>query len=422
MILAIAAGILIVACERNFLNPPANNLTRNQLYSLMKEFYLWYDEMPVVNPGDYSSLTELLNALQYKPTDRWSYVTSTAEFESYYRDGEYIGHGFGMKWDSEGKLRISFTYDGTSAQSQGLERGWELLGINGETITVESDLDSLLGADSIGVENTFSFLNKSGQSINLTLTKETIDINAVLHAEVIELDTSTVGYVVYQQFLSPSLTELDAVFSDFIDAGIDDIVVDLRYNGGGQVDVAQHLGSLIAGEFAVKRIFVQFEYNDKNTERERSYPFQEPEYMLTPTPERVFFITTRGSASASEMLINSLVGLSGTQRTFEVYLVGDDTHGKPVGSIARPYNDSTLVPITFKYTNRLGNGDFFDGLPADSYIEEDLTIDFGDPEEKLLKEVLYFIENGEFTGAGKKKSVPGPALQLKGIHTEIGAI
>ena len=422
MVLAIAAGILIVACETNFINPPPNNLTKDHVYDLMKKHYLWYDEMPVVSPGDYSSPTDLLKALLYKPTDRWSIILSTEEFNSYYGDGEYIGHGFGIKLDSQGKVRVTFSYDGTSAQSQGLERGWELLGINGETITAESDLDSLLGPDSLGVENTFSFLNNSGQSTSLTLTKETVDINSVLHSEVIELDTATVGYVVYQQFLATSITELDDVFSGFLAAGVEEIVVDLRYNGGGQVNVAQHLGSLLAGEYAVKRTFVNFEYNDKNSERNISLSFQEPENMLTPTPERVFFITTGSSASARELVINSLQGLSGTSRTFDIYLIGDDTHGKPVGSIARPYSDSTLIPITFKYSNRLGEGDFFDGLAADSYIEEDISIDFGNPEEKMLKEVLHFIENGEFTGAGKKKSAPGPVVQLKGIHAETGAI
>ena len=423
IIIGIAACVLIVACEKNFINPPPNNLTKSLLYDIMKEWYLWYDTMPDVNPGDYNSLHALLDDLKISPPDRWSYVTSTEEHNRLNQQGEYIGHGFGLKWDADGKLRITFAFNGTSAESQGVERGWELLSINGEMITTESYVDSLLGADSVGVQNTFSFLNNSSQSTSLTLTKEIIDIKTVLYSDVIELDTVKVGYLVYQQFLSTSIAELDEVFGTFIENSVDDVIVDLRYNPGGQVDVAQHLGSLLAGDYAVKRTFVQFEFNDKQAgSLDRTRPFQDVDKMLVPTPDRIFFITSGGSASASELVINSLFGLRSETRPFNVYLIGDDTHGKPVGSIVHSYNDTTLVPITFKYSNRLGEGEFFEGLPADSYIDEDISKAFGDPEELLLKEVLYFIENGSFTGAGKKKSRAIPQLQLQGIYSEIGAI
>jgi hypothetical protein len=137
--------------------------------------------------------------------------------------------------------------------------------------------------------------------------------------------------------------------------------------------------------------------------------------MMNPTPERVFFITTSRSASSSELVINGLIGLMGLTRPFEIYLVGDDTHGKPVGSISARYIDSTLIPITFRYMNRKDEGEFFDGLPANSYIEEDITKDFGDPGEKLLQEVLYFIEHGSFTGTGVKKSIPAYMFQWNHI-------
>jgi C-terminal processing protease CtpA/Prc len=422
LIITAAAGILILSCERNFIDPPPNNLTRDLVLEHMKKWYLWYDLMPDVSTGDYAYPSALLDALLNKPTDRWSYIVSTEVYNSYYQDGEYVGHGFGLKYDADDKLRVTFTYDGTTAQSQGVQRGWELVSINGETITPESELDTLLGVDSVGVENSFSFLDLNQQTVNLILTKETVDINSVLYSDVISLDTSTVGYLVYQQFLSTSTTELDDVFSGFLDEGVEDVIVDLRYNPGGDITAARHLGSLLAGDYAVKRTFVKLIYNDKNSDRDLSLSFQEPDYMLDPTPERLFFIATGSSASASELVINSLRGLSGTARTFDIFIIGDDTYGKPVGSVAHRYKDSTLVPITFKYSNRLDEGDFYDGLTADSYVEEDITIPFGDPDEKLLKEVLYYIENGTFTGAVKKKAAKGREIRLRGIQGEAGAI
>ena len=410
-LLVICIALLVFTCERDILNPEQNKLTKSALYEVMKEWYLWYETMPAVNPDDYHSLNALLDALRYSPTDRWSYVMSTEEYDRYYGEGEYIGHGIGLIGDAGGNLWTGWVYEESPAQDQGIERGWIILSINGENISNETNLDSLLGDNEVGVMNSFTFRKPGGQTINLDIEKQIVDINSVLYSDIINVNDTKVGYLVYQHFLVTSVEELDTVFKGFQDNQINDIIVDLRYNPGGQVDVAQHLGSLIAGEYAIKRDFVILEYNDQKSERNLTRPFLDVEYMMNPTPERVFFITTARSASASELVINGLLGLTGLTRPFEIYLVGDDTHGKPVGSISARYVDSTLIPITFRYMNRKNEGVFFDGLPANSYIEEDITKDFGDPEEPLLQEVLYFIENGSFTGTGVKKSIPADEFQ-----------
>jgi carboxyl-terminal processing protease len=415
LILLLAAGMF--SCEQNILNPEKSKLTKQVLYDVMNEWYLWYDSIPQVNPGDYPSLQALLDAITLKPLDRWSTVLGTEDYKRLYEQGQYIGHGFGLIGDAEGNLRVSFVYDGSPAQSGGVARGWQVLSINGVAISPEADLDTLLGKNEVGVENTFQFRDPQGSTHTLTLPKEIVDINSVLYSSIIDVEGGKAGYLVYQQFLYTSMNELDAVFDEFQQNNVKEVIVDLRYNPGGQVDVAQHLASLIAGTKAIKGTFVKFVYNDKKSDRNITMPYQDLENTLTTTPERVFFITTRGSASSSEALINGL------KPYVDVYLVGDDTYGKPVGAIAATYTDSTLIPITFSLYNRLGEGDYFDGIPADSYVDEDITIPFGDPQEKLLKEVVNYIATGEWTGSGARKSGRGTSLPyLKGISSLTGAV
>jgi C-terminal processing protease CtpA/Prc len=414
LIVFLAAGM--VTCEHSVLNPEKTKLTKSILYDVMDEWYLWYDTIPEVNPDEYPSLQSLLDAIILKPVDRWSEVMGTEDYYRLYDRGEYIGHGLGLVDDPEGKLWIGFVYEGTSAESNGIERGWQVLGINGVTPSPEIDLDTLLGDDEVGVENTFQFRNKQGGTSTITLAKELVDINSVLYSDVIDVSGTKAGYLVYQHFLFTSLEEMDAVFEEFQASNVEEVIVDLRYNPGGQVDVAQYLASLIAGTRAIKGTFVKFVYNDKKTDRNISKPYLELDHTLTTTPDRVFFITTGRTASSSEALINGMTPY------LDVFLVGDDTYGKPVGSISATYTDSTLIPITFNLYNRLDEGEYFDGIPADSYLDEDVTVDFGDPNEKLLKEVLYYIENGSWTGEARKKAERAYWLRMRGVHSHTGAV
>jgi carboxyl-terminal processing protease len=361
LIVLLAGGM--ITCEQNFLNPEKTTLTRDILYEVMKEWYLWYDTIPEINPNEYHSLEALLDGIVLKPTDRWSEVMGTDEYTNFYDRGQYVGHGFGLSGDAEGKLWVSYVYDGTIAISQGVDRGWEILSINGVAPSPEIDIDTLLGKDKEGVENTFQFRDKQGGISTMTLAKEIVDINSVLYSDVIDVNGVKTGYLVYQHFLFKSTNELDVVFEEFQENNVTEVIVDLRYNPGGELNVSQYLGSLIAGDKAIKGTFVKFVYNNKKSEGNVSKPFQELEFTLSTTPERVFFITTGRTASSSEALINGLSAY------VEVFLVGDDTYGKPVGMYAVSYIDSTLIPITFKMLNRLDEGDFYDGLPADSYVE-----------------------------------------------------
>lgn len=418
LILIISLTLGIVSCENSPFKSENVKLDRQELYSVMKDWYLWYDSIPDVNPNEYPSLQALLDAIVYKPLDKWSDVMGTEQYNMLYRQSQYIGHGFGPLDDPEGNLWVGFVFDGTTAGAQGLARGWQILSINGVSIAPGIRLDTLLGANEEGVQNSFQFRNKQGGTVNMTLEKEIININPVLFHDVYEVNGKNVGYLAYQQFLYESKEELDEVFKSFQEENVTEVIIDLRYNPGGQINVAQHLASLIAGQDAYKGTFVKYVFNAKHADRNHSDRYLGLDFALESSPDRVFFITTGRTASSSEVLINGLK----PYLEDSVLLVGNDTYGKPVGSFPQSYYDSTVLLIAFAMYNRYNEGEYFDGFPADVYLEEDIMLDLGDPEEVLLKEVLYFIENNQWSGAMSKKSDRKDLLRLRGIQSLTGAI
>lgn len=403
---------------KEVLNPPASKLTNDALLKYMKEWYLWYDTMPVVSPDKFNTQQDLLDTLILKPTDRWSYIQKTSEYNDYYKKGIYTGHGFGLRWNTEGKLRVAFIFDDSDLSTSGVTRGWEVTAINGNDIMPGEVIDtSVLGPDEEGIQNSFTFRDLSGGVHTITSTKKIIDINAVLYSEIIEIAGKKAGYFVFHSFTDASKDELNVLFNDFLTEDIDELIIDLRYNTGGVIDAAQYLGNLFFGQVAYKGTFLKFVYNDKKTDRNVDLRFQaEINTIVIP---RVFFITSRSTASASEVLINSIKPYDDR---INMIIVGDTTHGKPVGMIAKQFTDYTLVPITYFIYNRDDEGEFFEGLPPDYFVEDDLDEAFGSIEEDCLKEVLYFIENGSFTGKHKSYSAPFPWKLYGSQGASIGAI
>jgi len=178
------------------------------------------------------------------------------------------------------------------------------------------------------------------------------------------------------------------------------------------------LASNIIGPAGIGKNFIEYVHNEDKTAYNQSHTFIEAELPLNLT--RLIVIATESTASASELIINGL------KPFMDIILVGDDTHGKPVGSYS--FNDRdkkyAINPITFAITNEDGEGYYFDGLKADVYVPDGLARDFGDPEESQLKEVLYYIEHGSFSISGARQTLPAPSrksLAYEGIYQITGA-
>jgi C-terminal processing protease CtpA/Prc len=198
--------------------------------------------------------------------------------------------------------------------------------------------------------------------------------------------------LVFNTFNGLAIEELDKVFAEFNAANVDELVIDLRYNGGGLVSAAQHFASLMVPSQNVGDLFVAEEFNDKNSDLNNLLFFEETEQNLTGI-NRILFITTGGTASASELVINGL------KPYIDVAIIGQNTSGKYVGASLVTFEDYTFVPITFQSAN--ANGDvFIGGFTPDIDANDDITHNFGDVNEEMFGTALDFL-TGKISGARK---------------------
>jgi len=369
-------GVLILfltinSCEREYLFPSADNPIE-ELVNIMDYWYLWNDSLPTINLNDYSDPKDMLEAIVYNPLDKWSYISTKQEESDYYDEGVYVGHGFGYSVDNDGKIRISYLFQSSDLANDGITRGWKINKINGTSIDENSNLNSLLGSSDVGVSNTFEFESPTATILTKTYSKKLITINTVLHRSVINVGAKNVGYMVFESFINPSKAELNTVFTYFKSKGVDELIIDLRYNGGGLMDIANHLAGLVIPDRLDDELFLRYIHNKERTSQNGNYKFTVNSNSLK--LEKIYFITTNGSASASEALINGL------KPYLEVYMIGDNSYGKPVGmySFNSNLSDYVYVPITFKIVNSEGVGDYYEGLPADAFASDDVTHNFGD--------------------------------------------
>ncbi|MBT29499.1 MAG: hypothetical protein CMO01_07530 [Thalassobius sp.] len=415
-------SVLVLSCDKD--DPVLQDLTdeeldiRNQLVAIMNYWYLWNDEVPDVDVRAYESMQDLMDAMIKNDLDKWSYVTDESSYDQYFKQGTYAGHGFGMRYDDEGKLRVSLVYPGSPADSSGVTRGFNIVAINGKSVSDINDLDAAFGADVEGVVNEFKFLNTEGEEVTKQIGKAQVDIVTVLHESIIEQNGKKIGYLVFNNFIERAETDLSNAFADFAENHIDELVLDMRYNGGGLLDLATMLSGMITSADNNGDLFVELEHNADRTANNSSFFFESEPIQLG--LNRVVIITTGSSASASEAVVNCL------KPYIEVKTVGTTSYGKPVGSYGFRYEGYIISPISFRVVNANGVGDYFSGIPVDSQIPDDISVDFGNTEEACLKEALYYLESGEFNNSGSRTAI-NPQIQkknrdmIKGWKAEIGA-
>jgi len=356
----------------------------------LDEFYLWYGELPEADPALFDSPEAYLDRVRFRPLDNFfSYITSRAASTAFFSASQSVGIGFTLRQLQPSELRVAQVFPDSAADEAGLRRGDYLLAIDGRPVSellASGELGAALGPSTSGYTLELSWRSIAGDELTAELVKRRYTIPTVSHSAVFDNDGLPVGYVHLRNFVEPSTAALDRVFTEFHEQGVVDVILDVRYNGGGLVAVARHLGSLIGGIRTNTRVFVEFVHNDKQSALNQAFRFEDPAAAVD--VPRLVVITSRASASASELVINGL------EPFIPVTLVGRRTYGKPVGQYGFEFCDKVLFPVSFLSVNAEGVGEYYDGLPVDCPMRDGLNRPLGDPEEARLAEALYYLRNG----------------------------
>ena len=381
-------------------NCPSTLSANAEAFCLMFRDYLWYQEMPqTVNLLQYSTTNQLVQALS-APEDRFSYTMTAEDYEARFIDARFFGFGMSFNWvDNDSALQVRFVYDDGSAAENGLRRGDRIVEIEGKSITQWNEEleagtasnEDMFGPNNDGVLRNFVWQKPDGTELQADFIKREVTTNTVLHRSVLEHQGKRVGYLVFNSFIELSETELEQAFSYFKEQNIDELVLDVRYNGGGLIRVASQLASHIAWPSVQGETFVTFAYNDKNPQNNQTWQFslgQRGQSFLDLS--RVLVLTTPGSCSSSELVINSLTPF------IDVVQIGEATCGKPVGQQPEYFDRrrQVMFAVNFQTVNAVGFGDYFDGLMPNCPVQETIPGDWGLTSEALLQEALYYVQHG----------------------------
>ncbi|MCJ7556775.1 MAG: S41 family peptidase [Gammaproteobacteria bacterium] len=371
----------------------------------MQTWYLFDDQLRDSDPLAFDDIDLFLDDIvaDVIPADRFTYVWSQQE-EDEFQSASYAGWGFHFNLLPGNDVRLIQVYGEfpgelqTPASTAGLKRGLRITAIDGVSTdeiianrpagTDEiSAISDAFGARDPGVTGQLDYVDPQGVTGSVTMTKEYIQFSTVALYDVFNRNGRITGYLNFRSFANPSFEELRQAFVAFNAQGVTNLVVDVRYNGGGLVSVAEYLGNLLLGRVEPGSLFFQEVFNSQNSGNDASTYFSTMTDSL-PTLDRVVFITTGFSASASEMVLNGMIPW------VETASVGSTSYGKPVGSYGFTFCDQVLRPVTFKVVNGVGTSDYFDGFTPTCEAADNPDYAFGDPMEDSLAAALTWVETG----------------------------
>ncbi|MCR6721128.1 MAG: S41 family peptidase [Chitinophagaceae bacterium] len=394
--------VLLTSCRKNDAGSGGGSEAdkiKDTSISYARDIYLWYDQIPSsFKARSYSDPNKIMEAIRAyskepgfaNPVDRWSFATKKVDWDN---TSSGIAKDFGLNifFRTDNDLRVRLVEPLSPAGLAGVKRGWRITKINGNTNITAGNADFIVDAVYLSSTVSLTFQKPDGNSVDLNFTEASYQSKSIYGDYVFDLGASKVGYLVYNSFLGDSATTIDgfaATFNRFSSESVNDVIVDLRYNGGGYVSYQQALANYLVPASGNGGLMMKQEFNDKYNQYNSSVNFSKKGNLNL---SRLFVIVSNNTASASELLINNL------KPYMNVIVVGPQrTYGKPVGYFDIPVGDWYIFPVSTRTTNKNGEGNYFDGFALNHTVADGIDKDFGDPAESALASVLKYIGTGSF--------------------------
>lgn len=383
------------------------------LRSFIDQTYLWYREVPAnLNPEDYPTMLDYFAVLKTpaitasgRAKDRFHLTYPSELWDEMSNSG--VSLGYGITWSrSTGEVPriwvVTLVEPGSAADAAGIKRGDRLVSVDGVT-SADTNASATFNAGvtpaTAGEAHAFVF-QRGGGTFSLKLTAQKMAKAPVQSTRVISTPTGNVGYLQFHDHNAIAERQLLDAFTTLKAAGVNDLVLDMRYNGGGYVVVAAELAYMVAGQASSGKVFEKLIRNDKLRQPSPQL-FQSQSVGLAPASlasgtalpylglKRVTILTTAGTCSASEAVINGLRGVD-----VEVNLIGGETCGKPYAFTPQPNCGTTYFAIQNQGVNDKGFGDYADGFQPTCKVDDDLEHALGDTSERLLAAALSYRANG----------------------------
>jgi carboxyl-terminal processing protease len=379
--------------------------------------YLWYALSPKPSPVGFGSVESYFDALLYQggglipngagarwPADRYSGYQSTESFNRFFGAGQTLGYGVavnGLEAVNQGATRLFVRYVeplSPAAQSSvlpgGLQRGDEIISVNNTpvaTLIAANDFSALSPA-ATGNQLRLDVRRGAGAVVTATLTAAVFTLTPVQSGQVVfSQGGRRLGYVFIKDMIGEVQTRsptLGSVMASFQTQGVQDLVLDLRYNGGGLVSMGTTVASFVSGSARQGQLYTRLLYNDKQSASNQDYTFANPGNWTGFS--RVYVLTGERTCSASEQVINGLRGVG-----VNVVAIGDVTCGKPVGFL--PADDgwgTTYSIVNFEGVNARNEGRYFDGLLPTCSVAEDFSKPIGALDDPLLVTSAFHADGG----------------------------
>jgi carboxyl-terminal processing protease len=388
------------------------------------ETYLWFDEVPTtLLAQDYATPVSYFSVLKTpkltasgKPKDRFHFTANTEQARALVQNGADIGYGMQLAFIGASvprDIRVAFTEPGSPAALAAVARGDRLIEIDGLDVVNGMDVDAFNAAiapQRAGEQHSFKLRANDGTERTLTLASASITRDPVPTLNAFNINGGKrVGYMLFNGHMASAEYWLTSTMELFQSIGITDLVIDMRYNGGGYLDIASQLAYMVSSSAATQgKTFERLQYNRKNpfqlTPEQTIVPFYPialgfsedaglPLPAGYPLPQlglsRVTVLSGPDTCSASESVVNSLRGIGIT-----VDLVGGGTCGKPYGFTPQDNCGTSYYAIQFQGVNDKGFGDYGDGFAPTCAVVDDFTHELGDPKEARLAVALHLLGGG----------------------------